>query len=61
LRAAGLDAEPERRQHAPFGNVEPVTFLISLDRAALTSREAIQPERNEPEQVEFRQNRSNLS
>ena len=53
LRAARIVAEAERRQHAPFRNVEPVAFLIfARQRRRNLGRQPVQPERHEPEQVE---------
>ena len=53
LRAAGIVAEAERRQHAPFRNVEPVARLI-FDRKRGTDlgRQPVQPERHELEEIQ---------
>ena len=53
LRAAGVVAEAERRQHAPLRNVEPVTRLIfDRERGADLGREPVEAERHELEEVE---------
>ena len=55
LRAAGIVAEAERRQHAPFRNIEPVALLIfARERGADLGRQPVQAERHEFEQVEPR-------
>src|SRR5438270_269709 len=53
LRAAGIVAEAERRQHAPFRNVEPVAGRI-FDRERRTDfgGQPVQAERHESEQVQ---------
>ena len=62
LRAAWILAKPERRQHAPFRNVEAIARLV-LDgkRVADLGREPVEAERHESEKIESGQNRSNLS
>ncbi len=48
-------AETQRRQHAPFRNVEPVTRLIfGRERGGDFGRQPVQPERHELEEVETR-------
>ena len=55
LRAAGVVAETERRQHAPFRNVEPVARLIlGRERGADLGRQPVQAERHEFEEIEPR-------
>ena len=53
LRAAGILAEAERRQHPPFRDVEPVTRLI-FDRKCRADLgcEPVEAEGHEPEEVE---------
>ena len=53
LRAAGIVAEAERRQHPPFRNIEPVALLIFAgQRGADLGRQPVQPKRHETEEVE---------
>ncbi len=53
LRAAGIVAEAERRQHPPFRNVEPVALLIfARQRGADLGRQPVQAERHEAEEIE---------
>ena len=53
LRAAGVVAETERRQHPPFRNIQPVALLIFAgQRGADLGRQPVQPERHEPEEIE---------
>src|ERR1700686_5577262 len=56
LRAAGLVAEAERRQHPPFRNIEPIALpVFACQSGRNLGRPPVQPERGESEQVEGRQ------
>src|SRR6266566_1083229 len=53
LRAAGFVAEAERRQHAPFRNIQPVALLIfARKRSADLGGQSVQPEWHKSEQIE---------
>src|SRR4051812_46498170 len=53
LRAAGLAAKTERRQHAPFRNIESVALaIVAGERRADLGGQTIEPEWRELEQVE---------
>src|SRR5450755_3396971 len=57
LRAAGVVAEAERRQHAPFRNVQAIALLIfARQRGRDLGRQPVQAEWHKSQEINFGQN-----